>query len=336
MFADPVLRALAAFSVVVFIAIVGATLWRRGRVERRQRRQGTIWRRAHHLGTELASGRRVERNSDALVELIASTSHPMLVASAVAVAVRQEAGETHRALFAAVNRSRLADRLGRPLRCGDPRGQIEVLEIVEVLRVGALLPDAALLTRADDPAVIRAACDAVVAIDPTTGLGILIGLADAETTWVLDSMGRAASACAAIGRDTLPLARGRWNSAPLLAQRAVRESALFDPATVADAMAALVAALDHPAANRRLAAVNALAGTIDDHPAAQLALAGALGSPDRMVRFATAAALSESATGQDILRATAELGDGSDAARMAAQLLWSQDARRREIVVPVA
>ena len=56
-----------------------------------------------------------------------------------------------------------------------------------------------------------------------------------------------------------------------------------------------------------------------------IALAGALGSDDRMVRFATAANLSDSPVGRDILRRTAMSGDGSDAARMAAEVLWTTD-----------
>lgn len=330
------MRTLASVAAVLLVWLIAATFWRRGRRERQERSRASVWKRAHHLGSELVAGRNIEANASGLGRLLDETDQPVLVASAVAVAIRREAHEVDPAVYRAVNRSALSKRLAPVLQQADARRRVEVLEIVEVLRLDQLLGESALLTHHDDPSVVRAACDAVVAIDPAVGLGILIGLADSQSSWVIDSIGRAAAACAAAGHTTLPIARSRWRSSPLLAQRAVRESALFDPATVADALSALVAALEDRDAGRRLAAVNALAGTIDDHPAAQLALAGALGSADRMVRFATAAALAETATGQAILRSTADLGDGSDAARMAAQLLWSQDARRREIVVPVA
>ena len=110
----------------------------------------------------------------------------------------------------------------------------------------------------------------------------------------------------------------------MLAQRALTESATFDRATVSDAMTALIEALEDESSSKRLAAVIALAASID-HPAAQIALAGALGCSDRMVRYATAANLSDSAAGRGILRRTAASGDGSDAARMAAEVLWTSD-----------
>jgi hypothetical protein len=122
----------------------------------------------------------------------------------------------------------------------------------------------------------------------------------------------------------MPLSRSQWRSAPVLAQRALSESATFSRATVTDALMALVEALEHSTTSKRLAAVTALSASID-HPAAQIALAGALGSDDRMVRFATAANLSDSPVGRDILRRTAASGDGSDAARMAAEVLWTTD-----------
>jgi hypothetical protein len=44
-----------------------------------------------------------------------------------------------------------------------------------------------------------------------------------------------------------------------------------------------------------------------------------------MVRFATAANLADSPVGRDILRSVAMSNDGSDAARMAAEVLWVAD-----------
>jgi hypothetical protein len=206
----------------------------------------------------------------------------------------------------------------------NPNDQIEALEIVEVLRVHQLLGDAAVLTRSDDPEIVRAACDAVVEIEPSVGIGILIGLVNGGDSWVLDSLGRAAEAVARRENRPVPLSRAQWRGAPMLAQRALTESATFDRATVSDAIMSLVEALEHESTSRRLASVTALSASID-HPAAQIALAGALGSEDRMVRFATAANLSDSAVGRDILRRTALRGDGSDAARMAAEVLWTSD-----------
>jgi hypothetical protein len=44
-----------------------------------------------------------------------------------------------------------------------------------------------------------------------------------------------------------------------------------------------------------------------------------------MVRYATAANLADTPVGRDILRRVAASGDGSDAARMAAEVLWTTD-----------
>lgn len=213
---------------------------------------------------------------------------------------------------------------------GDTHQIIEAMELVEVLRLHELLGDAAALTRHADPLVVRAACDAVVEIDASIGVGILIGLADGCESWVLDSIGRATAKLEARGVSAVPLSPGQWRSAPMLARRALNESAMFGRATVSDAVSTLIGSLDDQSAARRLAAVTALSGSID-HPGAQLALAGALGSGDRMTRYAVAASLSDSVVGRQILRRTAAEQDGSDAARMAAEILWMDDGHGREV-----
>jgi hypothetical protein len=315
---------LAIASGLVVVLIVAAAFRARRRGELSGQRDGITWKRAHHLASELAAGRNVERHTPALIELLDTTDQPMLVASAIAVAVRQEHAEVDPALFIAVGRSRLSELLRVRLEGDDVNTKVEALEIVEVLRVHVLLGDAAVLTRSDDPVLVRAACDAVVELEPSIGIGILVGMANSGDSWVLDSLGRAVEASARREVRPVPLSRSQWRSAPVLAQRALAESATFSRATVTDALMALVEALEHSTTSRRLAAVTALSASIE-HPAAQIALAGALGSEDRMVRFATAANLADTTAGRDILRRVASSGDGSDAARMAAEVLWTTD-----------
>ncbi len=321
--------ALALIAGGIVVLIVASAFRSRRRNQRRSQRDGILWKRAHHLGTELAVGRNRNRNEPALLQLLDTTDQPLLVASALAVAVRQDHGEVHPSLFRTVGRSRLAEVLRRRLdgadaSSKDANAKVEALEIIEVLRIHVLLGDAAVLTRSDNPMVVRAACDAVVELEPSIGIGILIGMANGGDSWVLDSLGRAVEAAAHRESRPVPLSRSQWRSAPMLAQRALSESATFSRATVTDALMALVEALDHSTTSKRLAAVTALSASID-HPAAQIALAGALGSDDRMVRFATAANLADSPVGRDILRRVAASGDGSDAARMAAEVLWTTD-----------
>lgn len=314
----------AAATLGAVLVVVAATVraWRRNR--RADQRDGVIWKGAYHLGSELVAGRSTTRNAAAATDLLNRTEQPLLVASAFAVAVRQAHHDVDDSLFAAVGRSSLPALLRARLDDPDPNVRIEALELVEVLRVHLLLGDAAVLTNSEDPKVARAACDAVVELEPSIGIGILVGKVDDGESWVLDALGRAADAAAHRERRPVPLSRAQWRDAPMLAQRALAESATFDRATVSDAVMALVESLQHESTSKRLAAVTALAASIE-HPAAQIALAGALGSPDRMVRFATAANLSDSTIGREILRRTAAEDEGSDAARMAAQVLWTAD-----------
>jgi hypothetical protein len=325
-----VVLSIGGVAVVALLALIASTLRTRRSAELDSHRSGTIWRRGYHLAAELLAGRATVANTADLIEFIDQTPEPMTVAASLAVAVRQEPHEMHAALRSAVERSRLPKVLRARLNSDDPHRIVEALEIVEVLRLQTLLGDAAALTLHRDQRIVRAACDAVVEIDPSTGLGVLIGLVDSCESWVLDSIGRATTTLNARGGYNGPLSQAQWGNAPMLARRVLDESAIHDRATVGDAVSTLIRSLDDPSAAKRLAAVTALSTSID-HPAAQLALAGALGSSDRMTRYAVAASLSDSVVGRQILRRAAAEADGSDAARMAAEILWSGDSHEREV-----
>lgn len=316
-----------AAGLLAVMILVAYTVWSRRSAERHGERRGHVWKRAYHLGTELGAGRDVGPNTERLVELVASTSEPVLVAAALAVVVRQEAAPIAPPLQHAVRQTGLPAILRARLRADDADTVIEALEIVEVLKIHGLIGDAAALTRHHDQLVVRAACDAVVALQPQIGLGILVGLTSSRESWVLDSVGRAIHEINRRGGDAVPLSAGQWRHAPMLAARALIESATFDRATVSDAVSALIACLDDVSSAKRLAAINALAVCIDSTPA-QLALAGALGSSDRMTRYAAAAVLSDTVVGRQILRCAAGEQDGSDAARMAAEILWVDEPQR--------
>ena len=313
---------LVAAGLVAVGTLVAYTAWSRRSAQRHGERRGHIWKRSYHVGTELAAGRDVQANSARLIELVASVPEPVLVAAALAVVVRQQPAPVPRALQAAVRRTALPAILRGRLRSDDADAVVEALEIAEVLEVHTLLGEAAALTRHPDQLVVRAACDAVVALKPQVGLGILVGLTGSGESWVLDSIGRAIQEINRCGGDVVPLSAAQWRHAPMLAARALVESATFDRATVSDAVAALIACLDDASSAKRLAAINALAVCIDS-TAAQLALAGALGSNDRMTRYAAAAVLSDTVVGRQILRCAAGEQNGSDAARMAAEILWT-------------
>lgn len=307
---------------MLVVLTVFYTLFARRRGEDTGTRDGATWKRAYHLACEIASGR-TDLNDDALVELLDSTESPTIAAAAAAVAIRQHADDVDPAFWDTISRSKLPDSVRSFLRSEDTADQIEALELVEVLRMHDLLGEAAVLARSDDSTVVRAACDAVVEIEPSIGIGILVGLADSGESWVVDGLGRAADVLSRTENGNMPLSRGQWRHAPVLARRALMESATFDRLTVNDAIATLVESLESPSSSKRFAAVSALASCAEN-PGAQIALAGALGAEDRMTRFASAASLADSVAGRKILEHAAARQDGSDAAVMAAELLWSQ------------
>ena len=322
MYAHSLTWILSGAAAVIVIALALTTMRTHRKVELDLADAGRSWKRAYHLGAELASGRHVEQNTARLAELFAGERDHLALASAIGVAVRQHADDVDDAIFVALTVTGLAASIRSTLQGGVVDLQMEALELVEVLHLDTLVGDAAVLTRSKVPGLARAACDAVVENDPAMGVGILIGLIESGGTWVLDALDRAGERMARQQLRSMPVARAQWADAPMLARRVLAESAQHDVATVNGAVSALISALDDASSAKRLTAVNALLSSID-HPAAQIALLAAVGSGDRMTRFATAAGLAESVIGRELLRRTAAHADGSDAARMAAEVLWS-------------
>lgn len=306
----------------VIVAMVVAAFRMRSRPGQDLELDGRAWKRAYHLGAELAAGRNAERNAKGLLELFDTNDLHVMLASAVAVAARQHPHQIDEALFSTIERTDLTPTLRRNLNSSDTTVCLESLEIVEVLQIRELIGDAAILAQSDDQTIAKAACDAVVANDASIGIGILLGLVDGSSTWVLDALGRASGRIGLDAQLSLPLAQDQWAAAPMLARRALQDSAMFDAQTAASALSALATALDSESSAMRLASVKALAASAS-HPGAQLVLAAALGSQDRMTRFSAAAALSDSVEGHAILRRVASGGERSDAAAMAAEILWS-------------
>ncbi len=163
-------------------------------------------------------------------------------------------------------------------------------------------------------------------LDPSIAIGVLVGLVNRAGGWVLDTLGRATNAMASNPDNHMPVARPQWRNAPMLAGQSLARGVLPDAGSASDALSILIEALDDPSSQRRLAGVNAHANTIE-HPGAQIALAGALTAPDRMTRFAAASRLAQTDAGRAILHRAAASGESSDAASMAAEVLWSNAGR---------
>lgn len=318
----------AAFSL--FVLTVLWTAFTRRAVLRRARAAGELWEDAYELGVSLAEGRAGHEGARDIDRLLRSRKDPTPVVLSLAAIARSFGDLASQDLFDAVGRSSVDEWVRERLVSEDPLERIEGLEAVEILRLKRLFGEVANLADDENEEVVRAAAEALVALDPAVAVGVLVGLVNRSGGWVLDTLGRATNTLSKQGTGRVPVARPQWRDAPMLAEASLANGEIPDAGTAADALSVLIEALDDPSSQRRLAAVNALANTIE-HPGAQIALAGALTAPDRMTRFAAASRLAQTDTGRSILHRAAASDDSSDAASMAAEVLWANaDTRATE------
>lgn len=314
----------AAFSLFVLTAIW--TVVTRHAVLRRARTAGQLWEDAYALGVRLAEGQGSPDAANEINRLIRSQKDPTPVVLSLSAIARSYGELASEQLFEAARRSSIDAWARAKLVSEDPLDRIEGLEIVETLELTSLLGEAANLAGSEDEQVVRAAAEALVVLDPSVAIGVLVGLVNRSGGWVLDTLGRATNQLASTSAGRVPVARPQWRNAPMLAEQSLASGQVPDAGSASDALSVLIEALDDPSSQRRLAAVNALANTID-HPGAQIALAGALTAPDRMTRFAAASRLAQTDAGRSILHRAAAGDESSDAAAMAAEVLWSNAGR---------
>jgi len=318
----------AAFSLFVLTAMW--TVFTRHAVLRRARVAGQLWEDTYELGVRLAEGRGGSNGARDIDRLVRSHNDPTPVVISLAAIARSFGDLADEQLFDAAQRSCVDEWARTKLVSDDPLERIEGLETVEILRLSSLFGEVANLANAEDEQVVRAAAEALVSLDPSIAIGVLVGLINRSGGWVLDTLARATNEMAKSSTGRVPVARPQWRNAPMLAERSLANGMLPDAGTASDALSILIESLDAPSSQRRLAAVNALANTIE-HPGAQIALAGALTAPDRMTRFAAASRLAQTDTGRAILQRAAASDESSDAASMAAEVLWSNAGRRGEV-----
>ena len=309
--------AFALFLVSVLWAAMGRFL-----AIRKTNFAGAIWQRAYDAGSRLADGAGYEYGDEDLIALVKAVSDPAPIATALA-AVSNSWGDTaDDAFFDAIEKTTLDRWVQGKLASTDHLEQTAGLEFVEALKLKSLLGQAANFTTHEEEQVKRAACEAMVAINPSAAIGVLVGMVREGSSWVLDTLGRATNLLVEQPDGRLPVGRPQWRGAPMLAEQALKNGNLPDAGAATDALAVLLDLLDDDSTQKRLGAVNALANTIK-HPGAQIALAGALSAPDRLTRFAAASRLAESESGQAILRRSITEDAASDAAKIAAEVLWT-------------
>lgn len=313
---------LAGAALSLFVMTALWTVFTRHAVLRRARTAGQLWEDTYDLGVALAEGRGGAEGGRDIDRLMRSQKDPTPVVLSLA-AIARSFGELASAdLFDAVRRSSVDEWARNKLVSSDALERIEGLETVEILRLESLFGEVANLANDDDEQVVRAAAEAMVTLNPSVAVGVLVGLVNRSGGWVLDTLGRATAVLADSGTGRVPVARPQWRNAPMLAEASLAKGQIPDAGTADDALSVLIEALDDPSSQRRLAAVNALANTIE-HPGAKIALAGALTAPDRMTRFAAASRLAQTEPGRAILHRAAASNESSDAASMAAEVLWA-------------
>lgn len=318
---------LAGAACSLFVLTALWTVATRHAVLRRARSAGQLWEDAYELGVQLAEGKGGPQAGKDIDRLVRSQKDPTPVVLSLSAIARSYGDLASDQLFEAARRSSVHEWARAKLVAEDPLDRIDGLETVETLRLSSLLGEVANLANEDDEQVVRAAAEALVALDPSVAIGVLVGLVNRSGGWVLDTLGRATNQLATQSGGRVPVARPQWRNAPMLAEQSLASGVLPDAGTASDALSVLIEALDDPSSQRRLAAVNALANTID-HPGAQIALAGALTAPDRLTRFAAASRLAQTDAGRAILHRAAGNGESSDAASMAAEVLWTNAGRR--------
>ncbi len=291
---------------------------------RHQRADSFAWTLVHDAADALADDRGTSGDRQVITESLSRPHHRGAALAAVAAVIRAQPGEPNKALLEAIESSTVSAHLRDELLEKDHLRRTAALETIEVIQLESMTGEVAGMVADEHPEVIRAAANALVQLRPEIAVGLLVGLAPRHGTWVLDSLGQAADKLATRDDRRVPIARPLWRDAPGLAERAVLEGRLPDPGDASDAIAIMVSLLNDPDTNRRLAAINVLANIIS-HPGAQIALAGAIGVEDRITRFAAAARMVDSAEGRRILRAAARSESGSDAADVAAMVLWGHE-----------
>lgn len=310
----------AGFALFV-VSVLWATMGRFLAI-RKTNIAGALWQRAYDLGSRLADGAASDVGDDTLAGLVKAVSDPTPIATALAAVSNSWGDSADPAFFEAIEKTTLDRWVQGKLASADFLEQTTGLEYIEALRLRSLLGQAANFTGHEEEQVKRAACEAMVAIDPNAAIGVLVGMVRHSGSWVLDTLGRATNILVEQPNGRLPVGRPQWRRAPMLAEQALKEGSLPEPGAASDALAVLIDLLDDESTQRRLGAVNALANTIT-HPGAQIALAGALSAPDRLTRFAAASRLAETDAGRSILRRSISEDSASDAAMIAAEVLWT-------------
>ena len=293
------------------------------RCNRAQHRSAAdIWVGMGEAARRLAKGDGEFGDAGTVVEALSRPDTQVDGLAAVVAVLRGEQGHVDEAIYAAIAESSVVKPVSELLRSADPLVRTDALEIIEITRLHGFVGDVASAATDDNEEVARAAANALTVLAPELAVGLLAGRVRTGGVWAVEALGRAIDAVGAAGDSPMAIGKPLWEGAPALAERVLTDDSPIDAADAAEALAVMTDLLHHDDQEHRLSAVRALS-KVTDHPAARIALLGALDSPDRVTRFAAAARLADTDAGRLVLRHYAEAGHGSDAGEAAALVLWS-------------
>ncbi len=244
----------------------------------------------------------------------------------------------HRADDVAILRQWVADSLEDK----DAGRRAHACEVVATLRLRACRGMVLAATGDDDVNVKVSACRALAVIDPTSTVGVLLGLIEDEGTWAADLLSDLLLRIPGEATDAVIERARQWGATPALVKllaisptakaNDILLSALEteDPdlrartaeaihASTPEAITALTGLLTDANESTRLNAVRSLSRA--QNPQSLLTLSSALSDPSRLVRFAAAAGIAGTVGGDQILLRVVRGSDGN-AAEAAELALW--------------
>ena len=304
----------AAVIVSAVLPLAAGSIVRGHRADAKAEKRQTVWSSVVSAGVDCLLGRS-QRAAQLVREQLDDKSTRQVALSAISTVLRAATVDVA-PLRCVVSESRAPAYLRKEMRHGHTDRVVAALEMMaELCLAGPLIPEAALLTRHENEDVRHAAARALVVSDPALAISELLRLLPHEGPWVrsllcdvvlLHPLQATLVMNAKVLHEVpelivvLPWERWRGRQFPNEWVGWIEQAFIDERQSI------------------RLAAVTAM-GSLGGE-SATLALAAALGSVDRSVRFAAADRLSRMRGGIEILLRTSEK-DSGDAAEVAATAL---------------
>ncbi|MCP4087810.1 MAG: hypothetical protein GY745_22610 [Actinomycetia bacterium] len=285
----------------------------------RLRQQARTWERVMEAADALADPMLRPPAGRELLRLLNSSNSRTISLEAIVTIVRTRP-ESRLVLRQIVAESRVPTWLTAELSAREHDRRTASLELIAVLELPGLGSMVASLINDEEESVRAAAGRCLARIDAANAVGVLIGRLESGDRWASEPL---STALAGMG-DAIDLDHERMSR---LAPRAASTASQIDSAAGGASLdaaarrtvARLVPMLASPEPELRIATLTALGDL--QHPMAAMALAAAIGSGDRVTRFAAGIRLTETPTGVTLLRdlARRDHGPAGDTARV---VLW--------------